>query len=904
MNLMNEQTISLQNLATTAQGTLLAPEDFQQKLIANIGQTLQRPNRPPCLLRAPTGSGKTFMLTRVLANVGSNTPVVWFWFVPFVNLVAQTLDAIKTNAPELTPVTLALGRNQEPEAAQVLIATTQSVARAQWRTKGYDADGDDDTRTVAQWVALARVRKYKIGMVVDEAHIALDKGTEFGKFAQWLDADYLLLATATPKDARLNQFLESAGKDAVESFAVSRDDVVNARLNKRYIETVIYELGPSLQSVADLQRTVLRQAWLRHQRISQRLAANGVALTPLLLVQVANGDKTVEEAEQILVSLCKVHPEKIAKHSADAPDPVMMAALAANQSKEVLIFKQSAGTGFDAPRAFVLASTKLVSDADFATQFIGRVMRVAKQVRTTFPDKAIALPEELDTACVYLADARDQRGFAVAVQGMGQLKSELEGQTEKLVIRQTANGTTVITNRTTPQVPLTYEHNQPATEHKPADAAQQTTATPSTSGPQPDMFANSLDDVALDLYQPTTPATSTVAKPATPRTQAELVSHLASHEISLYIKRSHLPNVPQAFQAERKPPVFKLDAMVKTVAARLDISAELADTAIRAARDQLKDQERRTELTKDKTHTEQVRIVTDRNALAREASQLLRNGLPQAESEDVRLIIQVLTERLRPLVVAKLEEADAEASADETTRMARDAAHWVAKQRVPALAEAMHAEIAKLAETFTAQPLPDAMLFAAELPLSKADRNLYGVFPPTKEDMAQLEQKMLLENRQLLRPGEWALDEKSLRTAAYDHTLAMNTLETDFACALDRSDFVRWWHRNPEGKPYSVRLVRGEHKNHFYPDFVICLEHYPGDEPLIRLIETKQDVKDAARKAKHTPTFYGKVLFLTQDGGTMKWVNDDGTLGDVVDLEHNMPAVQNWLRQTRPAAES
>jgi superfamily II DNA or RNA helicase len=52
-----------------------------------------------------------------------------------------------------------------------------------------------------------------------------------------------------------------------------------------------------------------------------------------------------------------------------------MAAIANDTTKQVLIFKQSAGTGFDAPRAFVLASTKPVNDADFAMQFIGRVMR-------------------------------------------------------------------------------------------------------------------------------------------------------------------------------------------------------------------------------------------------------------------------------------------------------------------------------------------------------------------------------------------------------------------------------------------------------------------------------------------------------------------------------------------------
>lgn len=615
---MSEQAISLHNLVTTAQGSLLEPEPFQETLIANIASTLQRSGHPPCLLRAPTGSGKTFMLSRVLADISNQTPVVWFWFVPFVNLVAQTLDAIKSNTVELTPITLALGRNQDPDASQVLIATTQSVARAQWRNKGYDADGDDDTRTVAQWVALARSCSLRIGMVVDEAHIALDKGTEFGKFAQWLNPDYLLLATATPKDTRLAEFIDSAGKLAYESFSVSRDDVVSARLNKRYIETVIYELGQSLQNVADLQRTVLRQAWLRHQTIKKELAAQGVSLVPLLLVQVANGSKTVEEAEQALISQCKVHPALIAKHSADAPDPVMMAALAVDQSKEVLIFKQSAGTGFDAPRAFVLASTKLVSDADFATQFIGRVMRVAQPLRNAFPDKTTPLLPELDTAYVYLADARDQRGFATAVRGLAQLKSELEGQTEKLESRKTISGTTVLTNRTTPQPLLMYDSTQSLQFDNQTNTIASTDTTPCSYVPQADLFAESLVGDVLDQYVPTR-ITSTRKLGSAPRTLAELVSYLANHEICVYPKRTDLPETPKALQAECKPAIDQLAALVKAVATRMDIPLELSDTAIRAARNQLKDIERHTELTTHASHDEQVRIVTDRNALARTA---------------------------------------------------------------------------------------------------------------------------------------------------------------------------------------------------------------------------------------------------------------------------------------------
>ena len=238
------------------------------------------------------------MLARVLANVSAETGVVWFWFVPFVNLLSQTQDALASNAADLSPILLAHGRNQMPPPGRCCWPRCSRWPRRSGARRAYNADGDDDTRTVAEWVARARASGLRIGLVVDEAHIALDKTTEFGKFAQWLNADFMIMATATPRDQRLLDFLASAGKSEFESFAVSRDDVVEARLNKRYIEAVIYDLRQSVQTVADLQRTVLRQAWLRNQKLKRELAAAGIPLVPLLLVQVANGGKTVEEAER------------------------------------------------------------------------------------------------------------------------------------------------------------------------------------------------------------------------------------------------------------------------------------------------------------------------------------------------------------------------------------------------------------------------------------------------------------------------------------------------------------------------------------------------------------------------------------------------------------------------------
>lgn len=891
-----------------AQSAAIEPEAFQSGLIEGMTRALLRESAPPCLLRAPTGSGKTFIISRVLEAVSTARPTLWLWFVPFVNLVQQTEDALAANCAGLAPVMLARGRNQEARPGMVLLSTAQGVAKARDRTTGYNADGDDDTRTLAEFVARARAQGLNIGLVVDEAHIGLDKTTEFGKFAHWLEADFLIMATATPRDARLLEFLQQAGKSAFENFAASRDEVVNARLNKRYIEAVVYDLRQSVQTIADLKSTVLRQAWKRSQRIKRQLATAGIPLTPLLLVQVANGEKSVEEAEQDLIRLCGVHPGVIGKHSSDAPDPILMAAIANDTSKEVLIFKQSAGTGFDAPRAFVLASTKTVNDADFAMQFIGRVMRVARQIREAFP-KPAPIPADFDTAYIYLADAEAQRGFESAVQASSAVKSELEGQTEKLLARQMVSGAVVYTNRETQQPSLMYDLPLPQGMGNAQDSTVET--TPLVLGAQQPLFGDQylaeangepLDEILFDLDQvlSSQAASATPIKRDAPRSQAELMAVFAEKNIRVYPRKHGVRNLPTALQREQRPEMQDMAKVSEAVATRLQISDELKRNAVRAALSRLKEKEVHTELTKGIRHEEEVQVITDRAALAREAINILR-GLPQVEDEDVRIIVDVLARRLHELIDEEFERVDEDQrpEAADLKRYARDAAFWVIRREANNIAELMQGIVAEHTTLLDAEPLPDAMVFPMSLSLSASRKNIYGVLPPSDEDLSRIEQTLMLDEREWLVDRKMSLPDGELNIGKYDGLLKLNGEEREFAKALDRSDFVAWWHRNPDRKPYAVRLVRGEHQNYFYPDFVVCLSHLSGDEPVMRLIETKENVKDAARKARRVPKSYGKVLFLTKDQSRLRVVNDDGSLGMTVDLDDLTP-VREWLRASKP----
>lgn len=896
---MSEVVSTTQMLETSlglcVQASTLQPEDFQAQLIDNVSAALLRNPSPPCLLRAPTGAGKTFVIGQVLQRVGAQRDVLWFWFVPFVTLVGQTLDSLLQHASGVSPTLFSQGRNQDLGAGTVLISTAQGVARAQWRTKGYDADGDDDVRTLSALLARARAKGLQVGLVVDEAHIGLDKSTEFGKFAHWLQADYLLMATATPKDQRLTDFLAHAGYSGQEHFAVSRDEVVAARLNKQYIEAVVYSLGASMAQVTDLRRTVLRQAWARNVLIGKLLEQQGVPCVPLLLVQVANGDHSVDEAAADLMRHCNVPPEAIGKHSSDEPDPVLMAAIANDNRKRVLIFKQSAGTGFDAPRAFVLASTKPVNDVDFAMQFIGRVMRVARQVRDAFP-KPLAIPADLNTAYVYLGNQQAQAGFEAAVQATSAVKSQLEGQTEKLMTRHTVAGGVVYTNRPTQDQPLAYNfgvpHASSNTEYVPTPESVVHHSEPPAPWGQ-DLFGDT--SWQMDAVVPELP-TAKPKRSGKPRTRDDVLQALGENRLNAYARKRNLPTLEDCLKTEEKPDFVDLSAISLRVAQVLPISEALQQTAVLAALNRIQQKELHKELTTGEGYSQDIQVVTDRQALAREAMAALQE-LPHAEEEDYRIVVNALALRLQPVLNAAIGQG-VEMDDRERVRLARDAAHWVIRDSAQELREAIFQAIADQARLVDAQPLPDVMIFPQDIALESSAKNIYGVLPPSKDQDQDVEKVLFMDERHWWVDQTFALDDGSrFSVGKYDGTVKLNNLERDFARALDGADFVHWWHRNPDKKPYAVRVVRAEHEHYFYPDFVVCVEHTPGGAPMQRLLETKESTKDAARKAQHFPPAFGKVLFLTPDGNRLRWVNDDGSLGDAVKLTE-IDAVRQRLSAT------
>lgn len=379
------------------------------------------------LLEAPTGSGKTLMAGLIAESFSqpdhkNNPKIIWFWFTPFAGLVEQTKSAFKENFVGLRVRDLVTDRvTATARSGDLFVATWASVAAVKKDSRIVRTSGDTSI-ALDDYITELREEGFRIGVAVDEAHHGFTKATEAVRFyREVLRPDFTLLITATPDDQDVARFKTAAGIKELHRISVSRKDAVDAGLIKDGIKSIAYVAPDDQKELLDFGLTAIVDAWQMHNAIKSSLSANGVSLTPLMLVQVGNSDSAVDEAKARLVA-AGVPEDRIAWYTSMDPNDDLLV-VAKDESKEVLIFKVAVALGFDAPRAFTLVSMRSAKDSDFGIQVVGRILRVHHRLQA----KALAktLPELLRYGYVFLADAENQTGLSAAGDKINSIQTEL-----------------------------------------------------------------------------------------------------------------------------------------------------------------------------------------------------------------------------------------------------------------------------------------------------------------------------------------------------------------------------------------------------------------------------------------------------------------------------------------------
>lgn len=737
------------------------------------------------LLQAPTGSGKTLMLGRALEAVRGqlSAKTVWFWFAPYAGLVTQTRSALTAQCGALRQRDVYADR--EASAARdgdVFVQTWASVAVVKKESRKVRSD-KEASLSVDSMIAELRERGFRIGVVIDEAHLNFGSGAAATAdfFLNVLSPDFTVLATATPNDAKLEKFERDAGLKVASRVTVAREAVVKAGLNKIGLMVGVLRFKEEDRALIDTEVATLTAGWSQHSFIKDKLAEKGISLTPLMLVQVEDQQEGKEDpVARVKERLIEIGvPEKaIAVHTSGEPDPAFHT-LAYDPEIEVLVFKLAVATGFDAPRAWTLVSVRPSRGRDFGLQIVGRIMRVHPLVRPLHGSEPL-----LDRGYVFMSDPELQVGLDEAAADLKAVREGIAVLTDTLDVNVLGNDTRAAESYgATPlppppvQVVLGETEGDRVERQVSMGLLNPNYATATTLRQQSALSA--VEGFSAPATPPLFPNLPDVLSPRV--TPAQPVPQ--EHQVK-YLLRTDL-GIPSALVREELPNLFDIEGDLCPQIAR-EFCRMVPMTSMLLAVNSNAELSMRDLFNAGQTDQRNlsVRMSAARIAEQAQAQLMFNDGI------DPR--------RIREAVEAELARLCQKDGIAATSRDIRRTINLAILRQPQALKEAVRIAQGHHIRLESNEPIPTEQFGPKDAP--KAKKGAYGAFI-----------------------GRY------------------NRPERAFVEMLDNDDTgrIKWWLRNPESEKWATRLILPTGKR-FFPDFVVGVSGRRTRDS-IALVEIKDD---------------------------------------------------------------
>ena len=410
---------------------------FQQtavsKLLAEINsaQAYHRVDGRPQVIafRAPTGSGKTIVMTEVIEDIlnGTETTVeqpeaIFVWLSDSPQLNEQSKTKIIQKADKIRPnqcVTIEDDSfDQEMlDDGMIYFLNTQKLGKASRLVSG------SDSRTYTIWQSPQNTAERKgnhLYVIIDEAHRGMQdreaaRATSImQKFLKGSEADGLdALPVVIGMSATDERFRRLVGNiSSVRHDVDVRPDEVRASglLKDRIIIT--YPEQDSIDDMVILQAAADEWKDKCEHWNYYCTTQKSQQVRPVLVIQVENRNSDSASATEIGECLSRIEARTGARfseyevvhtfgqtatieagglkiHHVDASD------IADNKKIRVVFFKENLSTGWDCPRAETMMSFRHAQDATYIAQLLGRMIRTPLQ-------RHIDVDETLNEVCLFL----------------------------------------------------------------------------------------------------------------------------------------------------------------------------------------------------------------------------------------------------------------------------------------------------------------------------------------------------------------------------------------------------------------------------------------------------------------------------------------------------------------------
>ena len=371
---------------------------FQLRAINELLQSMEEPCRD-IILKSPTGSGKTIILTHFMDEyMQGHVKTVFVWLTPGKgDLEEQSkakMDTYIHNAQTKLLADVMTSGFAENDACFI---NWEKLTK-----KGNNALKDSERTNFLEWIEKAFDNGLSFKIIIDESHQNFTAKAD--EIVQLFKTDKIIRCSATPLPDKKAKLIE-----------VSEEDVIAEGLIKKLI--VINEDFPQTMETENPTDYLLDRALAKQRELHSLLLQRGKTINPLIVVQLPNNSEllldTVEkfferngityEAGTLAVWLSQRH-ENLDNISEN------------NGEQVAIIIKQAVATGWDCPRAYILVKLRENMDETFEVQTIGRIRRM--------PEAQHYGNDVLDSCYLYTFDEKFTQGVKVSLG-----KSALEAKT-------------------------------------------------------------------------------------------------------------------------------------------------------------------------------------------------------------------------------------------------------------------------------------------------------------------------------------------------------------------------------------------------------------------------------------------------------------------------------------------
>ena len=370
--------------------------DFQKRAISDLYGAMTVAGKRDIIFKAPTGSGKTVMLTKFMdAYMKGHDKTVFVWLTPGQgDLEEQSKKKMEDVCPGASTKDLADVMTGGFAAGDAVFINWQKLNR-----DSNNALKDSERTNFLEWIDKAFAEGLAFKVVIDESHHSFTDKSD--AVVEWFKTDKIVRASATPTGVPEAIMVEVDEEDVIAEGLIKK----RICINPGFPQTIAFSGGNrDAEQAKYLLDAAMKMREVLRQKFDQEAGADKV--NPLVLVQLPNGDKSD--------TLLPVVEEWFAARQIDAAEGGTLAVLLAddkrnieglkaNEGKQVaVVLKQAIATGWDCPRAHILVKLRKNMDETFETQTIGRIRRMPEQCH--YGD------DDIDSCYVYTFDETFKAG--------------------------------------------------------------------------------------------------------------------------------------------------------------------------------------------------------------------------------------------------------------------------------------------------------------------------------------------------------------------------------------------------------------------------------------------------------------------------------------------------------------